>query len=305
MDWNGDMLALAQDSRITILSPVPKTAPLAKNLPSQLQQEWVFQVSVVPMKAATQLRFTSKYIVASLESGEIVVINHLDGSQLQLGVSGHASDINSVDVSDSGLVVSCDDDSRVVIWEYGKPVKTAYTNGIPTLVKFWLDKEADKILVVEDGKRVKIYDWRKDTWLATIYPLPDAQNCKPYILDVTILNGNVVVIGDGWWKEYNTTTMQGGAGYTYPTTEESLSGWIADSKYISSNTAPLIGSIGNDRSCYYDLTSRAGQGQQFKLQLPSVSVPAGAINQHGVVAFVSGSKLILSKPFDSYETMQY
>jgi hypothetical protein len=311
MDWNGNLLTYAHDSGVSVLSPIPKESQLAKNLPSDFQQEWVFQLTNVKTSSpVTHVRFTSKYLVVAQEDRKIVVVNHLDGSRIQYGSStdqerAHSDDINSIDVSDDGLVVSCGDDRKVIVWESGH-AKVAHVDNVPTLVKIWMDQDSDKIIVVENGASVKVLDWRKNEWLYTIYPQPFVQGTKPNILDVLTQNGKVVVIGEGWWKEYNPLELQGGAGFTYANSEGQLSGWTVNSKYISCHSKhSLIGGIGSDRSCFYDLGDKSGQVYQFRLLLPSVSVPAGAINHNGIAAFASGSKLVLIKPFETYEVVQY
>lgn len=307
MDWNAQLLALAHDSGVSVLTPIPSDAPISKNLPSEMQQQWVFQLSNVRTSSpVVLLRFTSKYLVVAQEDRQIVQINHLDGSSVKLGSNDkrHLDEINSLDVSEDGSVVSCGDDLQVIVWSHGD-AKVTHLENVPTLVKFWMDQECDKVIVVENGNTVKVLDWRKSSWLYTIYPVPFAQGSPEHIRDVHVINGKLVVVGSGWWKEYDPSELSGGAGYTYPQREGQLSGWVLDSKYVSSTTRPLIGGIGAERSCFHDLGGKSGQTHLFKQLMPSVSVPAGAINHEGIVAVASGAKLVLLKPFETYEAVQY
>lgn len=302
------MLAYGHENGVSVLTPIPKDTQISKNLPSSLQQEWVFQVTNIPLHSlVTHIKFTSKYLVACHDDNTITLINHLDESKVRLGVEGtqtHTGEINSVDISENGTIVCAADDKIVIVWEREES-RVFYLDNIATLVKFWTDKDGDKIIVVENGNTVKVLDYKKNQWLYTIYPLSYSANAQPSINDVLIHNDRVIVVGNGWWKEYDTELLNNGAGYTLPNGESQLAGWLLNSKYISSKSKPLIGGISNDRSSFYDLAANSNQVHQFKLQIPSIEVPAGSINHDGVVLFASGSKLILVKPFDSYEVVQY
>lgn len=308
MDWNGDLLAYATDTGVGVLTPIPRDSPLAKNLPSDLQQEWCFQVTnVLTTSPVTHLRFTSKFLVMCQENRDIIVMDHLDGKKHSVsGADRHLEDINSIDVSEDGHIVSCGDDRRVVVWGPNGSTRVKYLDGVPTLVKFWTDKDLDKVIVVEDGSKVKVWNWRKDEWLYTIYPECFIPGTPPSILDIVTNDGNITVIGDGSWKQYVPAELEGGAGYTFPNSQGRLKGWgVNKCQYLSSTSnCGLIGGVGTDRSFFYNLFGdNSGHVYQFKLQLPCVSVPAGSINHNGVVAFASGSRLVLIKPFETYEAV--
>jgi len=308
IDWSGDLLAYGHDNGISVLTPIPKDTQISKNLPSSLQQEWVFQVTNIPLHSlVTHIKFTSKYIVAAHDDNTITLINHLNESKTKLGDDGkrfHTGEINSIDISDNGTVVSTSDDKSIIVWEKDES-RVFYLDNIATLIKFWTDKDGDKLIVVENGIAIKVLDYKKNQWLYSIYPLPYSTNAQPVINDVLIHNDKIIVIGDGWWKEYDPETLTNGAGYTSPNGESQLSGWIVNSKYIYSKSKPFIGGISQNKSSFYDLSANSNQMHQFKLQLPSTEVTSGSINQEGVVVFASGSKLILAKPFDSYEVIDY
>lgn len=301
-------MAYGHDNGVSVLTPIPREAQISKNLPSSLQQDWVFQVTNIPLHSlVTHIKFTSKYIVAAHDDNSITVINHLNESKTRLGVEGgegHVEEISSLDVSDNGTVLSASDDRTLIIWEKSES-RTFYLDNIATMAKFWTDKDSDKIIVVENGNTVKVLDYKKNKWLYTIYPVTYSANAQPVINDVVIYNDKIIVIGNGWWKEYDSEALTNGAGYTVPSRESQLGGWIVKSKYISSKSKPLIGGISSDRSSFYDLSLNSNQMHQFKLQLPSLEVTSGSINYDGVVLFASGFKLILAKPFDSYEVIQY
>ncbi|CCH46133.1 Nucleoporin [Wickerhamomyces ciferrii] len=307
IDWNGNLLAYGHDNGISVLTPIPKNTQISKNLPSTLQQEWVFQKTNIELEhLVTHIKFTSKYIATALENNTIILIDHLSDIKKKLGVDGdikHTEDINSIDISENGTVVSAGDDKKIIVW--GKDDSHVFhLDNIPTFVKFWIDKDSDKIIVVENGTTVKILDYKKSKWLFTIYPFSYSSNSQPVIKDVLINNDKIIIVGNGWWKEYDPESLINGAGYTKPNNENQVVGWDTNSRYISSKSTPLIGAIGNDRSSFYDLSAKSKQSHQFKLQIPSFDIPAGSINSDGIVAFASGSKLILANPFDSYEVIQ-
>lgn len=302
------MLAYGHENGVSVLTPIPRDSQICKNLPSCLQQEWVFQVTNIPLHSlVTHIKFTSKYLVAAHDDNTVTLINHLNNSKERLGtdpLKSHMDEINSIDISDSGIVVTTADDKKVIVWE-GEESHVFYLDNVATLVKFWSDKDGDKIIVVENGNTVKVLNYKKNEWLYTIYPLPYSANAQPTINDVLVHNDRIIIVGNGWWKEYDPELLTNGAGYTLPNNESQLGGWLVNSKFISSNSKPLIGGISADRSSFYDLTANSNQMHQFKLQLPSIEVPTGSINHDGVVAFASGSKLLLVKPFDSYEIVKY
>lgn len=314
LDWNGRLLAYGTENGVTVLTPIPQDSRIAKSFPSLFQREWIFQsTNIKTSSPVTDIKFTSKYLIAVHDDFSLTLINNLEESETRLTKNGHTKDINGIDVSDNGLIVSIGDDQQIIIWENDEVKNKIPCFGIPTLVKFWADKDFDKIIIVENGNCVKILDWKNSEWLFTIYPESYSNNLTSFIKDVIIYQEKLIVIGDGWIKKYNIDELKGGTSYTYPEEEIQLNGWIVGSKYITSPTStsasvnkrPLIGGINIDRSSFYDFASTSNQILQFKLQLPSLSIPAGRINSNGVVAFVSGSRLILARPFDTYEVVQY
>lgn len=306
MDWNGNLLALAHDSGCSILTPIPAASPIARNLPSGLQTQWTFQCSLVKASSSVvHVRFTSQFLVMAHEDRSLTVVNHLGSSKEKHYPVHHTDDINGIDVSEDGLVVSCGDDRQVIVWDHEGQHSVTHLDNIPTMVKFWMDQDCDKLIIVENGTTLKVMDWRKQQRLYTIYPTTFAQGATPVIKDVIVQGGELVVVGDGWWKRYNPAELQGGAGFTFANSEGQLSGWSVGSTYIQSSTKPLIGGVGSDRSSFYDLCDRTGKSHQFKMLLPSVAVTAGSINHQRVVACASGAKLVLLKPFEVYEAVQY
>jgi hypothetical protein len=314
VDWNGNLLAYGHDNGVSVLTPIPQDSKIAKSFPSPFQREWIFQVTNIETSSPVRIvKFTSKYLIAVHDDYSMTLINNLEESETKLNKNGHTGDINDIDISDNGLIVSVGDDKQVIIWDNDKIQAKIPTYGIPTVVKFWADKDFDKIIVVENGNVVKVLDWRNKAWLYTIYPKSYSVNSKSFIKDVIIHQNKIIVVGDGWLKKYSVDDLNGGTGYTYANEEVQLNGWVVDSKYITSptststsaNKTPLIGGISSDRSSFYDFASNSNQVHQLKLQLPSLSVPAGRINSAGIVVFVSGMRLVLARPFDSYEVVQY
>ncbi|KAH3669166.1 hypothetical protein WICMUC_005005 [Wickerhamomyces mucosus] len=312
IDWNGNLLALGHKEGITILAPIPSNSQIAKNFPNKFQQDWIFQINKISTKSpVNKLRFTSKYLISSHEDNSIGIFNQQTGLEIKLNTSIHKDEINNLDISNNGgFIVVSSDDKIVSIFDLNKtnnkPIFTIKLDNIPTLIKFWIDNDYDKLIIVENGNVVKIYNWKLSKWLISIYPISYSKNLKPFIKDVIILNNKITIIGEsGYIKKYDLNNLKGGAGYTFPNESFQLSGWLNNSKYISSNSKPLIGGINVDRCSFYDFNTNSNTHQiyQFKLNLPSLSISSGSINHKGIVAFNSGAKLLLVRPFDSYEVV--
>lgn len=227
-------------------------------------------------------------------------------------------DVSAVDVSANGYVVVAGDDKTVCIYnsndlKSSEPSHRFKTATIPTLVKFWIDHDSDKLIIVENGTTLHIYNWRFGRWMHTIYPKPFTTSLKPFIKDVFVRSTELVVVEDtGLMKTYELDSLKGGAGYTFPSSQtQQLNGWLYQNKYISSNShgslsKQFIGALTPDRCLFYRMPQNKEniETSQFKIRAgPSiVSSSCGSINQDGIAAVAFGSRLIIARPFDSYES---
>jgi WD40 repeat protein len=206
LDWNDNILALGHELGVTVLSPSLNSS-----------NPWSFEKSYEYLrKPVLKLRFRGSKIAAVHADRTISEISlssdpSLPNALLKLGGSlGHQSFINDVDISPQGYIASTGDDKKLILWTDGQPT-APYRLASPGLaVKFWEDQDSDRLLVLEEGNKIRIFDWRKGQWVVTVFVGPEAS-----IKGMGIYDGDIIAIGQGWWKSYHLPSLKGGAGYTF------------------------------------------------------------------------------------------
>lgn len=312
MDWNGELLALGHENGVSILTPIPSDNKYVLNLKYPFQQDWIFQVTNIVSKPVKLVKFTSKYLLTVHEDFSLKLLNHVKDVEIELAGNRHFDQVNCVDISENGFVASSSDDGELIVWDIasGKSDKF-YVDGVVTRLLFFIDKDCDKLVVVENNNCIKVLDWKSGSWLSSIYPQPFNSNCNDVIKDVLIKDDKLLVIGEtGWIKKFVLNSLANGCGFTECKEEAQLTSWINNGHLVKNNAKALIGVFGsssnNSSSVFYNLSNSFSEFYQFnenELNLPSLEVCCGSINSNGIVGLVSGSKLLVLRPFDSYEVV--
>ncbi|CAN6627700.1 hypothetical protein TRVA0_011S01838 [Trichomonascus vanleenenianus] len=274
VDWNdsGDTLAIGHGLGVTIYDPIDQT---------KSYQHLGLEVNHVRLRgdhvAAVHPNHTISYL--NLNTSEIVTLG---------GSRGHDSFVNAVDISPEGLVASVGDDRTVLVWEGLQP--RSFRLAAPGLaVRFWDDSDSDRLVVLEQGDKVRILDWRKGTWLLTVFP------GKP-VKAIGVHNGDLVVVGDGWWNKYNIPSLSGGCGYTPPTDSAQIisSNRGSDSVYVTAGD--FIAHASTREVNLYDLETPSEHG--ISAQCDVSEVRALALHPQGNALAVASnhSLFILNTP---------
>ncbi|KAH3683094.1 hypothetical protein WICPIJ_005919 [Wickerhamomyces pijperi] len=316
--WNANSLALAHSSGISVLVPLPETTTISKSYANKLQQRWVFQIHEIPYASPVNIvKFSSRLLVAVLNDDTVHVIDHHSGESFKLNTRMFRDDIIAMDLSNDGYIVLAGDDGRICIYDSRTldlnvdPLLNMHVSGTPNLVRFLVDFDSDKLFIVEDGTIVQIYNWKTERFITKIYPKTYAPTLKPFIKDILVKSNKLQIIEDtGIIKSYQLDSLQSGSGFTFPSSQSHLKGWLHNSKYISGSCSSSLhyfaGGLNPDRCMFYSIAENGNDNVEscpFKLKLGQnvVTSSCGSINSEGVTAVFCGGKLILLTPFDSYE----
>lgn len=280
---------------------------------SPFQAEWTFTPHEYRLDQPVELFCFNQSVVAAVHpTNDISLVSLTSGNSKKLSSpEGHTSYINSVDISTDGLVVSTGDDHKLIVWELEQSnenqTQNEYTpkvfnlGGVGKSVRFWRNSNADWVVVLEAGNKVKILDWRKSKWMTTIY-IGQSGCCGPLtgsVKDIFIVDDFLYAIGLGWWKKFDLTALDGGTGITFPKSE----GHFYKNPNSSSSSLPVIpnytedshvmGLVTRDAQYIHDILKNSSEST-FKLdyKLPTNEISAAAVRSKGDVLAVVNDKIL-------------
>lgn len=283
LDWSPDnSIAFGHDLGVGLLEQAE--SPVV--MPTEIQRQWTLTKRYFHLgKRVNIVRAKAGCLATAHPDNSISVLK--DGSIRQFGgTRGHSDKVTDVDISTTGIIASTGNDRYVLVWEESIP-RSFRLSGMGQKVKFWNDGDSDRLIVLESDDKIRILDWRKGQWLLTIYP-------GKKVDDIGVIGGDLVAVGNGWWKKFNINSLTGGCGYTPPTDEGRLmtngssNGKMALNKYFAAYAS-------NDEADIFDLRNASEHGPQ--MQFNDRQVNAMALNtDKETLAVASGSCLLLYTP---------
>lgn len=302
--FNRDLLVGTSDGKLKILSPVEMEANYS--LTSELQREHIFEVSDIQLGQYSSVDFvraTGKYtLVGSAQDAPVLLIG--EGTTQRFGSEG----VTAVDLTDDGVVAVTGDFKRVRVYNGVKYCDVRLEN-VGLGVKFATIFGRDCLLVVEAGGIIRVLDWKKLEWLATVYTVAyDLSSSANFVGEFFVSEEFLVVIGTtGGLAKYDLSGLKGGAGYSEPDQKGSLNGFstVKSQAVVVARRGSVVYHVTSGGVKYFDLSSVLRNARlndnsttvvdfsQRKLRLPSVEVGNVAVNNSGVVAVNCGEKLVL------------
>lgn len=263
LDWNEYSLAVGYGLGVAILGPMDNKT-----------KSWNLQKSYEYLgKQVLRLRFKGDQIVTTHPDFTLSVLTLSEdpsqpNSVERLGTDssrGHHAWINDVDCSPQGHVASTGSDKRLILWANGS-FESFMLKSTGLAVKFWEDNESDRLLILETGGKVRVFDWRKSQWLVTIFVNAPVRGLGLY-------DGDVVAVGLGWWKSYHLPSLRGGCGYTYPYDDGSHVGGES-SDLIAYSSSRYVAYGGPSGVTFFDIANAGEHGVKTELDL---NVPPTAV----------------------------
>lgn len=207
LDWNDKVLALGHELGVTILSFSD----------SKSGNQWSFEKSYEYLrKPVLKLKFRGNKLVVihsdyTLSELTLCADPLQPNTVVNLGGSlGHHDFINDVDISPQGNIASTGDDKKLIIWDDGEVAASYPLASRGLAVQFWEDHDTDRLLVLEDANKIRIFDWHKGQWIVTVFVGPETP-----VASMGVYDGDVIAVGQGWWKSYHLPALKGGAGHTF------------------------------------------------------------------------------------------
>lgn len=265
LDWSSDgqSLAYGHSLGVCILTRQPPSDGAHE---SGFQAHWQCTKSYQYLGSPAEIvRFEGVFVAAAHPDYTISLVDATSGELSRLvGSNGHRAAISDIDLTSNGLVASVGLDRNLVVWENGTAFRFRL-DGPGQKVRFWDDNNSDRVVVVDGTNRIRILDWRRGSWLLTIYT---GQDCGP-IQEIGIYNNDVLVIGDGWWKRYNLSSLSGGCGYTHPFDSGTLGATSHSKGMYKFSRNQHIGYASGSGAAIYDLVSFSEHGSQVEYSIPS------------------------------------